>query len=85
MVSDLLTGVLTAYQTDVALRQNEDMRKISAWVAIAAVPTMLAGIYGMNFEHMPELSSPWGYPSVLLAMAAICVALYRMFRRRHWL
>ena len=47
------------------MRQNEDMRKISAWVAIAAVPTMVAGIYGMNFEHMPELDWRFGYPTVL--------------------
>ena len=69
------------------MQQNIDMRKISAWVAIAAVPTMIAGIYGMNFEHMPELSWDWGYPAVLLFMAC-CVssagaslALYRNFRR----
>ena len=48
------------------MRQNEDMRKISAWVAILAVPTMVAGIYGMNFEHMPELGWRFGYPAVLL-------------------
>jgi magnesium transporter len=84
-VSDLLGGILTAYQTDVALQQNEDMRKISAWVAIAAVPTLLAGVYGMNFENMPELRSDIGYPLVLLAMATICVGLYTAFRRRGWL
>ena len=47
------------------MRQNEDMRKISAWVAILAVPTMIAGLYGMNFEHMPELRWELGYPAVL--------------------
>ena len=56
------------------------MRKISAWVAIAAVPTMIAGIYGMNFEHMPELASRWGYPVVLALMAGICALLYRGFK-----
>jgi magnesium transporter len=61
------------------------MRKISAWVAIAAVPTLLAGIYGMNFEHMPELSAWFGYPMVLAVMAAICVFLYRRFRKSGWL
>ena len=85
VVSDLLGGILTAYQTDVALRQNEDMRKISAWVAIAAVPTMLAGIYGMNFEHMPELSSRLGYPAVLIVMASACTGLWVLFRRQKWL
>ena len=54
---DLLTSILEANLIRVSIRQNDDMRKISAWVAIAAVPTLLAGIYGMNFEHMPEL---WG-------------------------
>ncbi|CAN5187348.1 magnesium/cobalt transporter CorA [soil metagenome] len=84
-VSDLLSGILTAYHADVALRQNEDMRKISAWVAIAAVPTMLAGIYGMNFEHMPELGNRFAYPVVLLIMASVCTGLYTAFRRRGWL
>jgi magnesium transporter len=84
-VSELLGGILTAYQTDVALQQNEDMRKISAWVAIAAIPTMLAGIYGMNFEHMPELEQPWAYPALLVFMAGCCAALYLQFRKRNWL
>ena len=54
------------------MRQNEDMRKISAWVAIGAVPTIVGGIYGMNFEHMPELDSPAGYPIVLIATVVAC-------------
>jgi magnesium transporter len=89
---DLLTSVLQANLTQVALRQNEvgmrqnaDMRKISAWVAIVAVPTMIAGIYGMNFEHMPELRWVLGYPLALLAMVLACAALYRAFRRNGWL
>jgi magnesium transporter len=71
--------------TQVSLQQNEDMRKISAWVAIAAVPTMIAGIYGMNFEHMPELEAAAGYPAVLLLMGVVCSLLYRAFRRSGWL
>ena len=67
------------------MRQNEDMRKISAWVAIIAVPTAVAGIYGMNFEHMPELGWRFGYPAVLLLIAAICLVLYAKFRRSGWL
>ena len=63
------------------MRQNEDMRKISAWVAIVAVPTMVAGIYGMNFEHMPELGWRYGYPLVLAVTAVVCVLLYRNFKR----
>jgi len=67
------------------MQQNVDMRKISAWVAIAAVPTALAGIYGMNFEHMPELHWTWGYPAVLTVMFCVCFLLYRTLRRNHWL
>ncbi len=67
------------------LRQNDDMRKISAWAAMAAVPTMVAGIYGMNFDHMPELRHTWGYPAVLVVMAGACLGLHRMFKRRGWL
>ncbi|HET9772981.1 MAG TPA: magnesium/cobalt transporter CorA [Acidimicrobiia bacterium] len=83
--SDLLTSILSANLTSVTVRQNEDMRKISAWVAIAAVPTMLAGIYGMNFEHMPELGWAAGYPLALGLMATACLLLYRFFRRSGWL
>jgi magnesium transporter len=89
---ELLTSVLQANLTQVALRQNEvgmrqnaDMRKISAWVAIVAVPTMVAGIYGMNFEHMPELDWVIGYPLILSVMAVACLVLYRAFRRNGWL
>jgi magnesium transporter len=82
---DMLTSVLEANLTQVSVRQNDDMRKISAWVAIAAVPTMIAGIYGMNFEHMPELKWSFGYPLVIGVMLIICVALYRSFKRAGWL
>jgi magnesium transporter len=61
------------------------MRRISAWVAILAVPTMVAGIYGMNFEHMPELSWRYGYPGVVGLTLLACVLLYRRFRRAGWL
>ena len=67
------------------MRQNEDVRKISAWAAILAVPTAMAGIYGMNFEHMPELKWVFGYPLVLLVIAVACLTLYRAFRRAGWL
>ena len=62
---EMLSSLVQAALGKVAMQQNVDMRKISAWVAIAAVPTALAGIYGMNFEHMPELHWTWGYPAVL--------------------
>jgi magnesium transporter len=81
----LLTTALQANLTQVTVRQNEDMRRISAWVAILAVPTMIAGIYGMNFEHMPELSWRYGYPAVLLVILVACLVLYRRFRRTGWL
>ncbi len=82
---DLLTSVLGANSTQVTVRQNDDMRRISAWVAIAAVPTAVAGIYGMNFTHMPELSWRYGYPMVLGFMLVVCLSLYRGFRRNGWL
>ncbi len=81
----LLTGVLQANLTQVSVRQNEDMRRISAWVAIIAVPTMVAGIYGMNFDHMPELRWRFGYPAVLLLILVVCFTLFRRFRRAGWL
>jgi magnesium transporter len=82
---ELLGSALHANLTQVSVRQNEDMRKISAWVAILAVPTMIAGIYGMNFDTMPELHWRFGYPAVLLVVALVCTLLYRRFRRAGWL
>jgi len=81
----LLTSALNANLAQVGVRQNEDMRKISAWVAILAVPTMVAGIYGMNFDHMPELQWRYGYYGVLGVMVTACVGLFFFFRRRGWL
>ena len=81
----LLSNMLQAYLTEVSVRQNDDMRRISAWVAIWAVPTLLAGVYGMNFRHMPELDWRFAYPVVLALMVAICLGLYRGFRRTGWL
>jgi magnesium transporter len=82
---EMLNGILDANAAQVGVRQNDDMRKISAWVAIAAVPTAIAGIYGMNFEHMPELRWTFGYPAALLVMALICFLLWRNFKRVGWL
>jgi magnesium transporter len=81
----LLDSALEANLTQVSMRQNEDMRKISAWVAIAAVPTMVAGVYGMNFEHMPELEWSFGYPTVLGVTLVLCLFLYWRFKRAGWL
>jgi magnesium transporter len=85
VMHDLLTSSLQANLTQVGIRQNEDIRRISAWVAIVAVPTAVAGVYGMNFEHMPELTWTYGYPAVLLAMLVVCSSLYWYFRRSGWL
>lgn len=82
---ELLTGALEANLTQVSVRQNEDMRKISAWVAILAVPTMIAGVYGMNFRHMPELDTRYGYYVVLGVIATSCLTLYRIFKKSGWL
>jgi magnesium transporter len=67
------------------VRQNDDMRKITAWVAIAAVPTAICAIYGMNFKHMPELNWGFGYPAVMAVIVLICFALWRNFKRIGWL
>jgi magnesium transporter len=82
---ELVTSVLTANLTQISVRQNEDVRKISAWAAIIAVPTAIAGIYGMNFESMPELGWTFGYPLVLAVIVLTCFALYRNFKRAGWL
>ena len=82
---DNLTGVLNANLTQVSVRQNDDMRKISAWAAILAVPTVITGLYGMNFDHMPELHWRLGYPMAAAVIVLICVSLYRIFRRAGWL
>jgi magnesium transporter len=82
---DLLSTALGANLTQISVRQNEDMRRITAWVAIAAVPTAVAAIYGMNFDHMPELHWRLGYPAVLLVIGLICVFLYFRFRKAGWL
>lgn len=82
---EILTNLVTAALAELATRQNEDMRKISAWAAIALVPTAIAGIYGMNFEHMPELTWSFGYPMAIVGMALICTLLFLFLRRRGWL
>ncbi|MFG2331930.1 magnesium and cobalt transport protein CorA [Streptomyces sp. NPDC048604] len=81
----LLSDVLSAHLAQMGVRQNDDVRKISAWAAMAAVPTMVAGIYGMNFEHMPELRWWWAYPGVILLMTVAVLGLHRTFKRRGWL
>ncbi|MFH0240990.1 magnesium and cobalt transport protein CorA [Streptomyces sp. HK10] len=84
-LDELLNSVLDAHLARVGTWQNDDMRRISAWAAILAIPTMVAGLYGMNFEHMPELEWDFGYPLAVAAMAAASGFLYRAFRRNGWL
>ncbi len=84
-IDGLLSSAHDALMARTSVQQNDDMRKISAWVAIVAVPTMVAGIYGMNFEHMPELEWTYGYPLILMVMAVACLTLYRLFKRSGWL
>ena len=84
-MNDLIDAALHANAALIQVNQNEDMRKISAWVGIGAVPTMVAGIYGMNFEHMPELGWKFGYPLVLVGLTIVCGQLFRTFRRNRWL
>lgn len=83
--AERLTSLVDVAAAKISLQQNTDMRKISAWAAVAVVPTMIAGIYGMNFADMPELQWSFGYPLVILLMAAICCGLIAVFRRNHWL
>ena len=83
--SALLSSVLDANLAQVSMRQNEDVRKISAWAAIAAANTLIAGVYGMNFEHMPELTWTLGYPLALSVMLVVGILLYWRFRRAGWL
>ncbi len=82
---DLLTDALDANIAQVTVRQNDDMRTISAWLAIAGVPTVGGAIYGMNFQHMPELEWTFGYPAAMAVMAAACLALHRRFKQIGWL
>ncbi|WP_308476085.1 magnesium/cobalt transporter CorA [[Mycobacterium] kokjensenii] len=82
---ELLSSLVQAALARVGMQQNTDMRKMSAWAGIIAVPTMIAGIYGMNFDQMPALHWAFSYPVVVAGMAVISAVLYRAFRRNGWL
>jgi magnesium transporter len=71
--------------TEASYVQNEEVKKISAWAAILFAPTLIGTVYGMNFEHMPELGWVHGYPFAILLMAVVCVTLHTVFKRRGWL
>ncbi|GGP52446.1 MULTISPECIES: magnesium and cobalt transport protein CorA [Streptomyces] len=82
---ELLNSILQANLAQASFAQNEDMRKITSWAAIIAVPTMVCGVYGMNFDHMPELHWKYGYPLVLAAIAGSCLVIHRTLKRNGWL
>lgn len=84
-LSELISDALDANLAQISVRQNEDMRKMSAWAAIFLLPTLLAGMWGMNFDHMPETDWRFGYPLALVLMVAASAGLYLRFRRSGWL
>jgi len=84
-LDELLTSILQASLARTSLADNEDTRKISAWAAMIAVPTLITGVYGMNFTYMPELNWRYGYPMVLVLIVVVCYSLYRGFKRNGWL
>jgi magnesium transporter len=84
-IDHLLDNALQAHLAQLSVQQNEDMRKLTAGATIFAVPTAIAGIYGMNFEHMPELTWTYGYPACLVLIAGLCTYIYRRFKRSGWL
>lgn len=84
-LQDQLASILQVNAALIGQKQNEDTKKISAWAAILVVPTLVAGIYGMNFHNMPELGWRFGYPLSLALMAGLCLGLYAVFKRKNWL
>jgi magnesium transporter len=82
---ELVDGLLSANLSQLAVQQNVDMRRISAGAAILAIPTMIAGFYGMNFRHMPELGWTYGYPLMLGVTVTLSALCYRVFRKVGWL
>ena len=84
-IRDLIMTLLDVRSAQAANRLNEAMKKMTAWAGIVLVPTLIAGIYGMNFKGMPELRWSIGYPFALGLMAASAIGLYVTFKRRGWL
>ena len=82
---ELLTTAFEANLSLISVGQNESMKKLAAWAAILAVPTMIAGVYGMNFQYMPELGWRLGYPVAMGVMLGVCGILYLHFKRVDWL
>ena len=84
-LDNLLSTAFDAYLARLSLQQNEDMRKISAGAGLVLVPTLIAGVYGMNFDHMPELHWLLGYPMALGLMLLSALVLWRAFKKSGWL
>ena len=84
-IRDLLTSAFESELAQVSNRLNAVMKQLTSWAAIILIPTLIAGIYGMNFRDMPELRSAWGYPMALGAMVVSALVLYVVFKRREWL
>ena len=84
-LDELLSSILQASLARTSVTDNEDTRKISAWAAMIAVPTLITGVYGMNFQFMPELGWRYGYPLCLVLIVVVCTVLYRGFKRNGWL
>ena len=83
-LDSLLSSAFDAHVSRIAMQQNDDMRKISAGAALVVVPTLIAGVYGMNFRHMPELDWTFGYPFALLLMASTMAGLWIFFKKAGW-
>lgn len=82
---ELLNSILQANLAQASVAQNEDMRKITSWAAIIAVPTMVCGVYGMNFDYMPETHWKLGYPVIMAITGVICLGIHRTLKRNGWL
>ena len=82
---ELLSNILEVNLTMVSIQQNNQVQKVSAWAAILVVPTIITGIYGMNFRHMPETHWMLGYPLTLVVMVLVSGLIYLGFRRSGWL
>ena len=82
---EVLATALDANLSVISVSQNKDTKRLAAWAAIIAAPTAIAGIYGMNFEHMPELGWKYGYETVLVGMGVVCCGLRLGFKRSGWL
>jgi magnesium transporter len=84
-IRDMVNTAMQVNLSLITLAENEVTKKLAAWAAIIAIPTMVAGIYGMNFRHMPELDWVFGYPLSVALMVAIDVWLYVKFKKVKWL